>query len=178
MVSSADGLDGQRHVEPAFPTFDPKSRSRTGLPVEVPVVYWAWESHHSMMNQIGGAYFPAPALCRDLNLVSGGRSVDLHDGRGQASLFTLGPSEESGASSHFLFLREDLLNRYLAATGQRLLWFAWGERDFKTAFLLAHADTWSKEFQSFVNIHRGAYVWDPSSHAPVPLGAPNDASDR
>lgn len=154
------------HIEPAFATYD-GSGKRSGIPVEVPIRYWTWESYHSAMNQVGGTYVPAPALCQDLKLVNRAREWDLYDQSGhRATLFAKTRSEDPGLDCHLLFMREDLVNHYLANVGKELVWFVWGERDIRPDAFPTHREEWSDVFQRHANIHRTAYVWDRLASRP------------
>ncbi len=104
-----------------------RSSGRGPYPVEVPVHHWAWESHHSPLNRVSGVKFPAPALCDFSGLQSRAGSFDLYDPRGQVvSIYRQLDSAESG--SHLVYMRKDLVQDYLTATDQRLVWIPWGER--------------------------------------------------
>ena len=128
---------------------------------------WAWESYHSAANQVSGADFLAPALCESLGLVNHARDFDLYDSDGKrATVFTMAEAEDLGVNCHFLFIRSDLLDRYLRETDQRLIWFVWGERDFAAGFPISQREQWSVVFQRFENIHRQAYVWDRRHRKP------------
>jgi hypothetical protein len=159
-LRSATGGD-ITHIEVAFPVYDRSLDGRTGIPVEIPIFCWAWESYHSAMNQVGPIYVPAPALCQSLKLVNHAREWDLFDGDGQrATLFVKLECEGTGLDCHLLFLRQDLLNRYLTNASRELVWFVWGERDLKWDALQANRDEWSEIFQRYENIHRCVYVWN------------------
>lgn len=103
-----------------------------GIPVEVPRHTLSWESHHSTENQSGYADFIAPALCDFLKLRNKGSSQDLFDENGNpASLYRMFGDGSDYYRSNLLYIRRDLLESYLRQTGQKLVWFIWGERDFK-----------------------------------------------
>ena len=161
--------DAERHIEIAFHRYGADS-SRVGVPIEVPVYRWIWESYHSVANQVGGVYFLAPALCESLGLVNHARDVDLYDGDGKrATIFTRAESDDLGVDCRFLFIRSDLLDRYLRETDQRLIWFVWGERDLKSESHPSQREEWSDVFQRFENIHRRAHVWDRRRRRPLRL---------
>jgi hypothetical protein len=44
------------------------AQHQPGIPVEVPVHRFGWESYHSELNQVGGVVVPAPALCEHARL--------------------------------------------------------------------------------------------------------------
>ena len=118
--------DAERQLDTAFAEYS-ADQTTVGIPIEIPVCYWAWESYHSVTNQVGGIYFPAPALCESLGLVNHARDLNLYDSDGKrATVITSAESSDLGIDCHFLFVRSDLLDRYLRHTGQRLIWFVWG----------------------------------------------------
>jgi hypothetical protein len=161
--------DAERHVDTAFSWYA-ADHTRVGIPVEIPVYRWDWESYHSAANQVSGAYFLAPALCERLRLVNHARDFDLYDGDGKrATVFTTAESDDLGANCHFLFIRSDLLDRYLRETDQRLIWFVWGERDLKVESRISQREEWSDVFQRYENLHRQAYVWDRRHRRPLLL---------
>lgn len=97
--------------------------------VEVPVHSWSWESYHSVLNQVSGIDFLAPALCEKLGLVNHAGSFDLWDQSGrQASIYREFDVADRFGGSSLLYIRRDLLERYLAITEQVLVWIPWGER--------------------------------------------------
>lgn len=101
-----------------------------GISVEIPVWHWAWESHHSALNQTGNILVLSPHLCDRLSLRGHHASFDLFDDAGrQASLYREWPKDSSDFSrSHVVYLRRDLLMSYLEDTSQQLVWVPWGER--------------------------------------------------
>lgn len=102
-------------------------RWKAGIPVEAATRHWGWESYHSELNQVGGVDFPAPALADFLDLRSAGGSADLIDKAGKiATLVRVTPGPAFG--SHYLYVRRDLLNRYLLGRGLQLVRALWGER--------------------------------------------------
>ncbi len=58
--------------------------------------------------------------------------MDFYDDRGLATMYREHGSEDKGERSTFLYIREDLLNRYLRDTRQTLVWCNWGERQYLT----------------------------------------------
>ena len=168
-AASLRAPDGEvkRQVDAAFPRFGTDD-TQSGIPVEIPVCGWAWEHHRSAENQVSGAFFLAPALCESLGLVKHARSFDLYDGDGKrATVYTKAKSVDVGVECRFLFIRTDLLNQYLRATDQQLIWFVWGERDFETENLIPQMDQYSDVFQRYGNIHRQAHVWDYRHQEPL-----------
>lgn len=147
----------RRHLEAMIQDFRHGSW-RSSLIVEVPTHHWVWESHHSVLNQVSGVMFPAPALCEELDLVNHCDSFDLFDSTGaRASVYREWPAERDAYhGSYLLYLREDLLLEYLRSTDQTLIWIPWGERNHRPSGVsferpsAAH----SAALQEHANIHR------------------------
>lgn len=103
-----------------------------GVPVELPVQQYCWESYHSALNTAGTTSLPSTALCEGLGLSFRAGQWDLHDTRGAASIYRQ-VSRENAANDKrvtgwICFLRADLLERYLQENGMSLVWLMWGER--------------------------------------------------
>ena len=161
------GGGARRHLEPMIDRFR-NGRWESGLIVEVPSHEWSWESHHSVLNQTSGVRFPAPALCEALGLVNHFNTFDLFDRAGRrASIFRKWPPERgSFFGSHILYLREDLLQRYLRDTGQKLIWVSWGERNHRPSEVdFSSADTGSPSCSP------GTFEHPPSLTASTPSDA-------
>lgn len=130
-VRGATGA-AHRNLEAIDPSLR-NGRWRSELIVEIPTHQWNWESHHSVLNQVSGVMFPAPALCEALGLVNHCDSFDLFDTCGKrATIYREWPAEgDAYYGSYLLYLREDLLTEYLGSTNQALLWIPWGERNHR-----------------------------------------------
>jgi hypothetical protein len=100
---------------------------RVGIPVEDSCRQWAWESHHSQMNQTGSVMFPAPPIATVLGLRVVGGSSDMVDQRGTlATLYRVAPGPGYGCS--FLYMRADLVEAYSEHYNLRLVQAMAGER--------------------------------------------------
>ena len=114
----------KRNIQRAF-----ERSGDAGIRVEVPVHKFEWESHHSKLNRVDRISFPAPAICEALNFVNRSRTLDLFDRhRNAATLYREFGGGPGISPSHVLYLREDLLLKYLNAVNRRLVWIPWGER--------------------------------------------------
>ena len=95
---------------------------------------YGWAENYSEGNQNFQILFPSPDICAKLRLSRSGRGVDLVDMNGlPASLYRadeakLRNAKEVKEKFQFLYLRKDLLDKYLRATDKRLVWIIWGER--------------------------------------------------
>ena len=109
----------------------PEMRFVPGIQVELPSIHFAWESYHSSHNNFLGFNLPAPSLIQRLGLVSRNREVDFYDSMGNpGTLYRESGSEWNGNHHSLLYVRADLLRRYLTDTRQTLVWCNWGERDW------------------------------------------------
>ncbi len=134
-------------------------KKTSGVRIEIPLHRYGWESYHSTQNQIGGVGFVAPAICEALNLRNSGNSVDLVDSIGQpASLYREFGSHDDNPRADLLYVREDLIRKYLSLTDQRIVWINWGERGFKYDYFEKIRDQISEAWQGHSHIHRAFVV--------------------
>jgi hypothetical protein len=138
--------------------FDEFNGGRTeGVEVEVPAYEFAWQSSQSELNQAGRVAVPAPALCQTLQLSRRRGEWDLYDLSGRkAALFRSDVGSVVNNSAHALFLRRDLLQKYLRASRQQLVWLVWGEREWRTdggAFVA------SSEHSKYRHVHKTIVRW-------------------
>lgn len=132
-----------------------------GIEVEVPLHRYSWESHHSTENQAGGVGYVAPALCDRLSLRNRGNSMDLYDEQGNlASLYRMFGNQEFWRSD-LLYLRKDLLEKYLSETGKEIVWIIWGERDFKHKQLDRYRPEIQDIWSDYRHIHRAHVIGIP-----------------
>lgn len=103
-----------------------------GVPVELPVQQYCWESYHSALNTAGTTVLPSTALCESLGLNYSAGKWDLYDTRGAASIYRQvsreNATDDKCLTGWICFLRADLLERYLQENGMSLVWLMWGER--------------------------------------------------
>lgn len=130
-------------------------RTIPGVEVEVPIHRLSWETYHSTENQSGYADFVAPALCDFLHLRNQGDSQDLFDKDGNpASLYRMFGDPSEYYKSSLLYIKRDLLEAYLHHTQQKLVWFIWGERDFKHEALEAMRSEIQDLWSAHKHIHK------------------------
>ena len=151
----------KRNIQKAFSVYD-GIRWTPGIPVEVPVYIYGWESYHSVLNQVSNITVPATALCERLNLWIRQGEWDFYDkGGGVATLYREFSPANTSDRCDLLYMREDLLARYLNQTRQALIWLVWGERDleYETYEKLQDQiqDLWSKH----KNLYRHRLWWTP-----------------
>lgn len=74
------------------------------------------------------AYVPARQFADSLGLTNRPQTYDLFDADGRRASVTGRHGGEFSNMQEFAFIRKDLLDRYLANSGQRLAWVTYGER--------------------------------------------------
>ena len=150
-----------RNLQRAFVVFDGK-RWTQGIQVEVPTHGFSWESYHSALNQVSGTIVPAPALCERLLLSNRQGEWDLYDRAGcVATIYREFKAEEDTFHSKLLYLRADLMSRYLARSGQTLIWLVWGERGFEYNTTMRLRGKLEDVIPGHSYIHRNRYRWSP-----------------
>lgn len=158
MCGIQEGQSNRRQLGHAFYGF--QHGRWNGIPVEVPIRRWAWETHHSLINQASGVNFPSPSICDLSNLRSHNAGFDLFDAEGKpASLYREWPADDADGftRSHLVYLRQDLLTSYLEFTKQRFLWIPWGERNahyraYERGLSSGATDAISKHVNCFGNV--------------------------
>lgn len=154
--------DGQyrRQMAEAFAKYE----RNCGVLLELPTIHFAWESYHSTYNTFSGFDIPAPSLIQRLNLYCRDREIDFFDASDSspATLYRQAGRGYSGNQHKLLYVRADLLRRYLRETRQVLVWCNWGERDWlkkMDGFNLLPNESRRRVFQTYAHIHRAFFQW-------------------
>ncbi len=143
--------------EPPLPKYVevPRYRKVPGIRAEIPVFGFSWESYHSVENQGGAGEYLAPAITELLDLRNQPNCLDLCDRKGRpASLYRTFGTDSGRSRSHLLYIRVDLLDTYLAATDQVLVWMIWGERNFNYKYFESVRDELQNEWSAHAHIHK------------------------
>jgi hypothetical protein len=141
----------------------PRTRHIPGIRLELPTIHFGWESYHSAQNNYSGFNLPAPSLIQRLGLASKNREIDFYDATGRpGTLYREAGNGWKGNRHSLLYIRADLLRRYLTETRQVLVWCNWGERDwFKK--LEGHVMTQNpprqRIYHAYRHIHRSFVHW-------------------
>jgi hypothetical protein len=131
-----------------------------GVPVEIPVHEFAWESYHSELNQVSGTTILAPALCEQFSLSNRQGEWDLYERSGRlATVYREFKGPNDNFESRLMYLRADLMASYLSS-GLDLVWLIWGERNFHR-----HDSELRDAFSGHTHIHRRASQWKPETLA-------------
>ena len=147
----------RRQIEKAFDGY------LTGIRLEIPFIHFGWEAYHSLHNDFSGFDLPAPSLIQRLGLSSKDREIDFYDSMGRpGTLYREAGDEWKGDRHDFLYIRADLLERYLTDTRQVLVWCIWGTRDWlkKTEGLDAIRDPVRQRiYQAYDHVHHSFFQW-------------------
>jgi hypothetical protein len=135
--------------------------AKPGVPVEIPVCRYCWESYHSQLNQAGNVTVLAPYLCEKLGISGKKRLWDFYDEDGKLATMCRVFKEESAIfGSKLFYIRKDLLVRYLTLTGQNLVWMLWGERGFNYRYSRDLLEGHYGLLQNYKHIHRFGLEFD------------------
>ena len=150
----------RRQIEKAFDEFVSPVPS---IRLELPSIHFGWESYHSSHNEFSGFNLPAPSLIQRLGLASKNREIDFYDSMGKpGTLYREAGDGWKGDQHSLLYVRVDLLRRYLADTHQVLVWCNWGERDWlkkMEGHEVLHESTRRRIYQAYDHIHRSFFRW-------------------
>jgi hypothetical protein len=134
-----------------------------GVRVELPHINYGWESYHSVHNEFSGFDLPAPSLIQRLGLRSKNREIDFWDSTGRPATLYRDAGNGWGGNRHkLLYIRADLLRRYLQETRQVLVWCNWGERDWMKkmeGYDVIRNPERQKIYQAHEHIHRSFCQW-------------------
>lgn len=141
----------------------PKMRHVPGIRLELPFIHFGWESYHSLHNDFSGFDLPAPSLIQRLGLASKNREIDFYDSMGKpGTLYREAGDGWQGDRHSLLYIRADLLRRYLTDTRQVLVWGNWGERGWLKKMeghdVIRNAAR-QRIYQAHDHIHRSFSQW-------------------
>jgi len=96
-------------------------------------------------------------------LSKNGAKLNFYDASGVPGVVYREASEGWKGNRHrFLYIRADLLRRYLARTRQKLVWCNWGERDWlakEDGYAVGRNPTRGKILREHSHIHRAFKQW-------------------
>lgn len=157
--------DGERTGESLIELLGPTQRTRRipGIRLELPSIHFGWESYHSAQNNFSGFDLPAPSLIQRLGLASKNREIDFYDPTGRpGTLYREAGKGWNGNQHKLLYVRADLLRRYLIETQQVLVWFNWGERGWLKKIgghAMIENPARQRIYQAYRHIHRSFVGW-------------------
>jgi hypothetical protein len=160
-VSPSGERTGESFVELLGPA--PRTRHIPGIRLELPSIHFGWESYHSAHNDFSGFDVPAPSLIQRLGLASKNRGIDFYDAAGRpGTLYREAGDGWKGNRHSLLYVRADLLRRYLTETRQVLVWCNWGERDWlkkMEGHVMIENAARQRIYQANRHIHRSFSRW-------------------
>lgn len=100
----------------------------------LPVMEYNWEDYHSPTNNAGHTTVVGKEIANYLSLINQPQTFDLFDNNGNIATINFEYHEDYNNSHNFVYIRKDLLDKYLTETQSKFVWIIWGERDirFKT----------------------------------------------
>ncbi|HOR60865.1 MAG TPA: hypothetical protein PLG05_09425 [Bacteroidales bacterium] len=99
--------------------------------VLMPVMEYNWEDYHSSINNAGHNTIVAKEIANHLKLVSQPQTFDLLDSNGSIASLNLKYFNNYNNNHSFVYIRKDLLDKYLLDTNCQFAWAIWGERDVR-----------------------------------------------
>ncbi|MFC1875052.1 hypothetical protein ACFLY3_02745 [Chloroflexota bacterium] len=100
--------------------------------ISIPVRNNNWESSHSVVNHDRFVLVPSKEIAEFLDLCSQPQTFDLYEKNGRRASITIQWGDTWHTGHKLVFLRKDLLDRYLEKNGYMLAWVIGGERQFKS----------------------------------------------
>ena len=124
-----EALLSEQNLEIKIKTVENEKRKYKKFEVLVPVRENYWEESCSIVIPHRTIALPAREIAEYLCLCGQSQSFDLFEKEnGRRASITFQYGEKWGETQHFTYLRQDLLERYLAEIGGELIWVIWGER--------------------------------------------------
>lgn len=97
--------------------------------VLLPVMEYSWESHHSYLNEAGHTTVLAKEIVTDLCLIDQPQTFDICELNGNKASMNIYYHSDYNNNHTFVYLRKDLLNKFLEQNKLKFVWTIWGERD-------------------------------------------------
>jgi hypothetical protein len=102
--------------------------------IVLPVMEYNWESYHSSLNDAGHTSVVSKEIAIHLKLINQPQTFDLYESNGDLATINLYYYSNYNNNQSFVYIRKDLLDKYLSEMKFKFVWCIWGERDvrFKT----------------------------------------------
>lgn len=125
--------------------------------VLMPVMGFSWETYHSHVNDAGYTNVLSKEVANYLELVSSPQTFELFEPNGSKASINKYYYLDYNNNHSFVYLRKDLLDKFLSENKLRFVWAIWGERDvaFRTdkgrhEFFGSHSFNKPQGFQKIV----------------------------
>ena len=95
----------------------------------LPVMEYSWERYHSELNNAGSITLLSKEVANKLELTNQPQTFDLFDKNGNKATINLQYENGFDNIQHFVYIRKDLLDKYLEESKLKLVQAIWGERE-------------------------------------------------
>jgi len=121
---------GEFKIVQVFPPYIERDEIfKKDFEVLLPVMKYSWESYHSELNKCGHTDVLSKEIANELSLVNLPQSFNLIDENGDLATLNVSYDIEPNNRHHMVYIRKDVLDRYLVSKESRLVWGIWGERE-------------------------------------------------
>lgn len=107
-----------------------KEVSNFEIDVELPVRTFCWGGNHSVSNPGQHSYVPSKEISNELSLHIEPQSFDMLDKEGKKASITFQWGDPWRTTHKLIYLRKDLLEKYLKKKDKQLVWIILGERQY------------------------------------------------
>ena len=151
---SIDFIDNQKEM----PEFIMREFSETQkFDVLMPVMGFIWEGYHCHLNNVGHSDVVSREIVNHLKLIDQPQTFDLLDLNGDKASISDRFFEDYGNNHNFVYLRKDLLDKFLIENKMKFVCAIWGERqvrfqndELRTAFFNKNPYSPDDVFQKIV----------------------------
>ncbi len=105
-----------------------KAQSYEKINVLIPIREYRWEGNHSDTNQTGTTAVLAKEITEHLNLCGQPQTFDMYEKSGKKATNSVHHGDKWHTYLSMIYIRKDLLDKYLEETKKCLVWAIWGER--------------------------------------------------
>ncbi|GMA99151.1 hypothetical protein [Pelosinus sp. IPA-1] len=95
----------------------------------LPVMKWSWNSENSFVNDAKSRVVIAKELVRGLELKDQPQTLDLYTAEGEKATRYMTYLKNYHDNEELIYLRKDLLDKYLDFNNSKLIYVIWGERE-------------------------------------------------
>lgn len=98
----------------------------------MPVMEYNFEGYYTSTNNAGNTTILGKEIANYLKLLNKPQTFDLYDTNGNIATINVNYEHDYYNNHNFIYIRKDLLDKYLKETKSKFVWSIWGER--KIAF--------------------------------------------
>ena len=125
--TSKDGTISIIHTYPASRRIT--AHEKREFEVLMPVMTYHGPSDNKEINKASSTTILAKEIVMDLGLIERAQTFNLFDAAGEPASINIDFYEDANNTHNMVYLRKDLLNKYLQKNGLKFLWAVWGERE-------------------------------------------------